>query len=284
MTYTAQSVYQELRQAFREEGVESPDTNARILICHYCDISKEDLLAKGESEISTGKYAALQLAKSERLAGKPVSKILGQKEFYGRFFHVTEDTLDPRPETEILVECVLKQTEGDEAFTVLDAGTGTGCIPVTLLLERPNAFAVASDMSWEALLVAKRNAEIHGVADRIAFVRADWLDAFQAEFDYLISNPPYIPSKEIPLLGEEVRNHDPILALDGGNEGLNSYKKLLEKINFVLKRGGRAFFEIGKGQISDIERLVAGSPANLKRIIPDIAGIPRVVDISYGDK
>ncbi len=284
MTYILQDVYNELRSAFRGVGIETPDIDARLLICHFADISKEDFLTNNTLEISSGKYAAITLAMQERLSFKPVSKIVGEKEFYGRLFFATENTLDPRPETELIVDAVLERTQKDEIFTILDVGTGTGCIVLSILAERPNAIGFASDVSMSALVVAQNNAERLEITNRIYFIQASWLDAIEGQFDYLVSNPPYIRSEEIPLLAPDVRNHDPILALDGGKTGIYPYKKLLEKIKNVLKHQGRAFFEIGEGQISDIERLVADVPSNLERIIPDIAGIPRVVDISNGDK
>ena len=284
MSYKLRNVYDEVRTAFRKKGLETANVDARILICHYAEISKEDFVANDTLEITSGKYAAIILAMQERLTFKPVSKIIGCKEFYGRAFVVTGDTLDPRPETELIVDAVLEKTGKDDVFTFCDIGTGTGCIALSILAERPNAIGFATDICLNALTVAKENGDKLELSNRIFLIQTNWIDGINAQFDYLLSNPPYIPTKEIPLLAPDVRNHDPILALDGGSTGIYPYKKLLEKIKFVLKPQGHAFFEIGKGQIPDIERLVADVPSNLERIIPDIAGIPRVVDISNGDK
>ncbi len=158
MSYTLRNVYNEVRAAFREKGLETANVDARILICHYAEISKEDFVANDTLEITSGKYAAIVLAMQERLAFKPISKIIGYKEFYGRKFIVTQDTLDPRPETELIVDAVLQGTGKHDAFTFCDIGTGTGCIALSILAERPNAIGFATDISLNALTVAKENA------------------------------------------------------------------------------------------------------------------------------
>jgi release factor glutamine methyltransferase len=167
---------------------------------------------------------------------------------------------------------------------ILDLGTGTGCIPITLLTELPNATAVAVDVSADALDVAHTNAKKHGVDDRIEFVQDNWFDNVDGVFDIITSNPPYIPASDIPTLSVEVQNHDPILALSGGNSGLEAYKKIFSSLNDFLKRDGRAFFEIGQNQHESVMRLVDESNLLLRDSRADIGGIPRVVEISCGDK
>ncbi|MGB1077118.1 MAG: N5-glutamine methyltransferase family protein, partial [Bdellovibrionales bacterium] len=175
-----------------------------------------------------------------------------------------------------------------DPLRIVDFGTGSGCIIISLLREFPNAYGVAVDISIDALKVAKKNAEDLGVSDRISFVCSSWNDSILVNgetcFDVVVSNPPYIESNVIHDLQGEVIHFDPLIALDGGEKGLNPYDFLIPQLKFLLKKAGKAFFEIGKGQEVEIERLIEKSDATLSRLSRDMAGIIRVVDISCGDK
>jgi len=191
--------------------------------------------------------------KTRRLAGEPLSKILGLKEFWGLEFQVNEYVLDPRPDTETLIEAVLDYVGGrkSETLKILDLGTGTGCVPISLLSELPNATAMAIDISDEALDVARQNVQKHNdqhdISDRIEFRKGSWFEGLEGQnFDIITSNPPYIPDSDIENLSKEVKNHDPVLALSGGDSGLEAYNKIFSSLNNHLKSDGRAFFEIGR--------------------------------------
>ncbi len=287
--------------------------DAKRLIEAVIGLSSADIIAHPEKKISQEHIDQINVYMERRLKGEPLSKILGVKEFWGLEFITNEDVLDPRPDTETLVEAVLDwvrtdnviaRSGGDEAIyqcqeglprsvpspamtpplKILDLGTGTGCIPISLLSELPNATVVAVDMSEEALNVARQNAEKHNVSDRIEFIQSDWFDNIEGKFNIVTSNPPYIVDSEIPNLALEVKNHDPILALSGGKNGLEAYKKIFFSLKNYLKSDGRAFFEIGQNQLFDIARLVDESNLLAGDSRLDIAGITRVVEISRGDK
>lgn len=218
---------------------------------------------------------------ARRIAGEPLWRILGYRDFWKNRFYMSKDTLEPRPDTETLIESVLKF--GDTPKRILDLGTGTGCILLSLLGEYPDAVGVGVDLSAGALQAAQQNANRLGLENRVLFIQGNWLDSVKGEFDLIVSNPPYIPSAVILDLDENVKNFDPILALDGGNDGLDPYKKLLPNLKKHLVTGGRVVFEIGIGQVDDLRRLAESNDANLIRVTTDLNGIERVVEIAYGD-
>lgn len=278
-------VYGMCKRYLLQQGCESAEIDARLLIQEFCDISKEDFVLRSDKTLSEQNMNDLTVGIEERAQGRPVSKILGRKEFFGRDFFVNEDVLDPRPETEHLIERVLDLTDKDQEFTFVDLGTGSGCIAITVACERPNARGLATDISEKALTVAKHNAQKHGIgASRLAFAQGSWCAPLEDRYDFILSNPPYIESEVIQNLSKDVQNHDPILALDGGKLGINPYEEILQHGFSHLNPQGRMLFEIGKGQEKRIARLVEERHATLEDVLPDLAGILRIVDISNGDK
>lgn len=255
-----------LKDKLKAVGVENPALEARWILQDIPDLS---LIKEDEIVMRRGH-------------GEPLSRILGAREFYGRRFTVNEFTLDPRPDSETLIEAVLKFNGNKK--TILDMGTGTGCLLITLLCEFKNAEGMAVDLSKEALLVAQKNAERHAVNERIKFLESDWFENVKGLFDIIISNPPYIKSSVIPFLDESVKNFDPILSLDGGASGIEPYKKLLLGAKNSLVKDGRLFFEIGFDQCDELTRLVETYGATLIHMHYDLAGHPRILEIAYGDK
>lgn len=216
---------------------------------------------------------------ARRLAGEPVMRILGEREFYGRAFRLGPATLVPRPETEALVDIGLEVLAGIVAPRLLDLGTGSGCIAISLLAELPAATAVAVDLSAEALAVAETNAVRHGVAGRLTFGRGSWFEPLAPgeRFDLIVSNPPYIESAEIGRLDVEVREHDPLLALDGGPDGLAAYRSIAQEAARFLAPGGVLLFEIGWQQAEPVSDLVAAHGLGGIEVRRDLAGHDRVV-------
>jgi release factor glutamine methyltransferase len=201
-----------------------------------------------------------------REAHEPVSRILGVREFYGRSFRVTPATLDPRPDTETLIEAALALMP--PRARLLDLGTGTGAIAITLLAERAEASGLATDVSPEALAVARENAARHGVAERLSLAEGSWFTPVAGVFDMILSNPPYIPAHEIAGLSPDVRNFDPSLALAGGDDGLDPYRAIAAHAASHLAAGGHVLVEIGAGQEADVEAIFAAarfSPAGRHR-------------------
>jgi release factor glutamine methyltransferase len=212
----------------------------------------------------------------KRLTGVPVQHLIGEWDFYGRPFRVDGRALVPRPETEILVEQALR--DAPDARRVLDAGTGSGIIAVTFLLERPQAHAVALDVSVDALALARQNAAQHGVLPRLSLVASDWLSALAGtRFDLVLSNPPYLAIGESPNLPPTVRDHDPRRALFAGDDGLTAIRQLLASLPAVLEPGGLLIFEIGFGQSEAVRSEILARPVwRFLRIEPDLEGIPRI--------
>ena len=193
-----------------------------------------------------------------RRKSEPVSRILGNREFYGRSFRVTPDVLDPRADTETLIEAVLALAKDQVPIRILDLGTGSGAIAVTLLAELPGATVVASDLSAATLRVAKGNAEALGVAGRASFVQANWFEGIGGRFDLIVSNPPYVPLGDIAGLARDVREFDPPRALDGGPDGLEAYRRIAGGAGGHLAPKGHIVLEIGAGQENAVNNLLKG--------------------------
>lgn len=241
------------RRALEGKANPTPMLDARLLLQHAAGLSREALIADPDLEIPAAAAARFHEFMSRRLAGEPVSRILGKREFYGRRFKVTPATLDPRPDTETLIEAALSFMPIDAPCRIIDLGTGTGAIGVTLLAERPRASAVMTDISAEALAVARENAGLHGVAARSSFTQGSWFAGIHDRFDLILSNPPYIPKSILATLSPEVRDFDPRIALDGGQDGLDPYRKIAAGAPSFLTPQGRVIVEIGEGQAPEIE-------------------------------
>jgi len=216
---------------------------------------------------------------ARRLAHEPLDKIIGKKEFYKSVFKVSDKVLSPRPDTEILVEKALELLSEDKPAEILDLGTGSGCILLSLLKERKFATGVGVDVSKEALAVAQENAESLGVKARVTFINKSWLedDFINGTFDMVVSNPPYIPSTEIEALDEEVKTYDPRTALDGGSDGLKCYRDIAEVMYPLLKEGGYLLLEVGYNQARDVAGIFTQKHLKLIEIAKDLSDIERCV-------
>ena len=256
-----------------EAGIASPARDVRWLMAASLGIPKDRLtLRLGEplSGVAASKFAEYLRSRADRM---PVSRIIGEREFWGRTFEVTPATLDPRPETETLVELALS-----EPFSrVLDLGTGTGCILISLLAERPEATGVGTDISEEAVLVAGANAERHGVADRLILPLSDWYTDIGGRFELIVSNPPYIALDEMSGLAPEVRDHDPRIAFTDEDDGLTAYRRIAEKALDHLTPGGRLLAEIGPTQAVAVTGLFRQAGFDSVDVSPDLDGRDRVV-------
>lgn len=270
-------------RALRDGGIETPSLDARLLLCHATGLSHEAMIAHGRDPLLPEAAARLAGYLTRRLEGEPVSRIKGFREFYGREFRIDPHTLDPRPDTETLIGAALEiaAAEGltERPLRVLDLGTGSGCILVTLLAELPMAEGTGTDMSSGALRLAAENAARLGVAGRANFLAADWFEGLTGRFDLIVSNPPYIASGEIPGLAREVAGHDPMRALDGGPDGLGAYRRIAARAGDFLNPGGHLLVEIGPSQAQAVLELfrAAGLIAEADGILFDLAGRPRCI-------
>lgn len=262
-------------------GCETPVLDARLLLQAAAGISREDLILGPDRLLTPEQGARYDSFIARRAQHEPVSRILGEREFYGRVFQVTQDTLDPRPDTETVIDAALALTP--HGARILDLGTGTGAIAITLLAERPDASGVATDLSEKALAVARGNAERAGVASRLEFLKGSWFGPVTGRFDIIVSNPPYIPAREIHGLSPDVRNFDPHLALVGGDDGLDPYRAISSRAASHLAAGGHVLVEIGAGQAEEVEAIFAAAGFGGARRHKDLGGHVRCLVFGLAD-
>ena len=254
-------------------GVPDPARDARRLLAHAMRIAPDRLTLELSRPLTPAEAAAFEAAIAARAARQPVSQITGSRAFWGRDFRVTRATLDPRPETEALVAEALAAP-----FTrLLDLGTGTGCILLSCLAERPAATGIGIDASPEALAVAAENAARLGLTDRAELRLGDWFAGLDGNFDLIVSNPPYIAAAEMAALSPEVRDWEPALALSPGGDGLGAYRAIAAGARAHLAPGGRLILEIGPSQAGAVVALLAAAGLPGARVLPDLDGRDRVV-------
>lgn len=246
------------RQRLRVAGIDSAALDARLLLQAATGFAAEDIILHPDGNLLPTAIARFEDMLELRLRHQPVSRILGVREFYGRSFQVSPAVLDPRPDTEVVVELALEVMGSKTPCQFLDIGTGSGAIAVTLAAERPQWRGVALDISEAALAVAQANADALQVATRLEFVAGSWFPAGSDRFDHIISNPPYIISRAIAELSPDVRDYDPVLALDGGPDGLEAYRMIAQGAEARLNSHGVVVVEIGAGQETDVEAIFGG--------------------------
>ena len=265
----------------RKGGIESAELDARILLAHALGMEDAAVLAQSKAKMPEDARRRLEGFLERRLAGEPIARIVGRKEFWSRSFRLGPDTLVPRPETETVVEAALAAFPDRNAeLRVLDLGTGSGALLAATLTERLRSFGIGTDRSEGALTVARANLVALGLGSRVAFACGDWGTALNAKFDLIVCNPPYIAAHEFKQLSLEVRDHDPHFALDGGVDGLDAYRAVVSDLARLLPAHGVAVLELGRGQESAVANLTRGAglfvagPARL-----DLAGIPRALTL-----
>lgn len=276
-----------LADAFRRADVDSPELDARVLVGHALDLDHTALVSAAARMLSAEEIAVIEAIAARRLADEPVARIVGWKEFWGLPLHLGAATLVPRPETEIVVETALAALDAQglrrQPLRIADIGTGSGAIMLALLSELPHAFAVGTDVSKGALAMARDNAQELGLSERAGFVMCELGVALAGGFDLVVSNPPYVRSHDIAGLPREVRNHDPVLALDGGPDGLRCYRALASDAGRLLSRRGQLVVELGAGMAADVAslfRMVGLTPARPRA---DLAGVARALQVSRSE-
>lgn len=281
---TVRGAYQEASSFLHAQGIDSPSFEAELLLRHLLQVDRTRFFLMFEEPFSAENSQQLGEWLQARKRGVPLQYLVGEQYFYGRRFCVEPAVLIPRPETEILVEQVLQASDrlgGETPLHVVDVGTGSGAIAVTLALERPQWQVTAIDRSSAALQIAQANARMYGVDQKITWHEGSWLlplrDVGQRA-DIILSNPPYIPSQDIDSLEKQVRDYEPHLALDGGADGLDAYRELILQLPEVLKCPGLVAFEVGEGQSEAVRKLLQSLSSSVESvIIRDLAGKERVV-------
>ncbi|HSL55009.1 MAG TPA: peptide chain release factor N(5)-glutamine methyltransferase [Pyrinomonadaceae bacterium] len=277
--YSIAEVLKEASRMLKAAGVPEARREAGSLLSFVLDKDRTFLISHAEDPVEDDSLDQLREFVERRAAGEPLQYITGVQDFYGREFRVTPDVLIPRPETELLVEAALEVNTSKDAF-ICDVGTGSGCIAVTLLCELSGARAVAVDKSPEALEIAKINAAKQAVADRAVFMVSDCFDALdrgEYQFDLIVSNPPYVSESALAGLQREVRDHEPVVALSPGHDGLSVIRRLLTEAPAYLKRNGHLLMEIGFDQGEAVRSLIDEAVWSLVEVRPDLQCIPRIV-------
>ena len=275
-----QELFQTCKGKLEVAGLENPSLEARLILINALGISREDIVLKAENDLSDEQTNTVYTVMSRRIEGEPLSKIFQEKEFWSLRFKVTKDTLDPRPDSETLIESVLDYfPDRDKAFDLLDIGTGTGCLGISVLSEYTNAKGVAIDLSPGAVEVARFNTQRHDLSDRLDIQNIGWSDLpLNHTYDLVLSNPPYIPRGEEQSLQKEVRDHDPHLALFAGQSGLEAYVEIAPIVAKILKpQTGYGVFEIGFNQAADVSDIFRKNGLDVLEVRQDLGGRDRCV-------
>ncbi len=272
-TKSVAALLQAARGSFQSSGITSSALDARLLLQAAANLTHEQIIAEADALLDPRSIGVFENYVSRRMKFEPVSRILGLREFYGRRFRVTPDVLDPRADTECVVELALKLLPDQATF--LDLGTGSGCIAITLCAEQESVHGMASDLSQSALHVAQQNAVANNVAAQIQFHQGAWFENIKEKFDLIISNPPYIKSDA--ALMPDVANYDPHLALFGGEDGLTAYREIAVGAAAHLRPQGIVVVEIGAGQENDVTEIFSAQKFRLAKSATDLANHVRAL-------
>jgi release factor glutamine methyltransferase len=267
-----------IAKTFRLRGVENPAREARMALCAALDVSQVALIAAAQEALGSASSRVRDFA-ARRADGEPLSRIVGRREFWGLKLAISPHVLDPRPETETIVEAATRilSDRRDEPVRLLDLGVGSGALLCSLLIEFANASGVGVDVSTDAAKVARANLDACGLASRAEIRVGDWMTALNGPFDLIVSNPPYIPTADLPELPREVRDFDPWLALDGGCDGLAAYRRVLPESRSRLAPRGWLIAEFGAGQAADVTGIARECGFTRTMTCKDLARIDRVI-------
>ncbi len=281
MAETLDAVLRSARKRLNDQGCEDAATEARLLAEWAFSLTRLELVTKAEMPVDLTYLQVFESALMRRLAGEPVHRIMGFREFFGLRLELSAETLEPRADTEVLVELVrdilaARGRQADE-LEILDLGTGTGAIALALLTVCENASATVTDIAQGALETAVNNARTNELSERVTAVHGNWFEPVEGRFDVIVSNPPYIPSAVVPTLDSEVREHDPLAALDGGMDGLDPYRAIAAGAAVHLNAGGIVAVEIGFDQASDVQGIFKEAGFALLELRNDLGGRDRAL-------
>lgn len=270
-------------RALGAAGIENALLDAKLLLAHVIGGDLLTLISDAERGLITAELADYANLIDQRKQRKPVSRIIGRKEFWSLEFEISDSVLDPRPDSEILISIGLEQMPlEDKRYIIADFGTGSGCLLLAVLAERPGAWGLGIDYSYASVQQARANAANLGLYDRARFLVGDWGEPLSGFFDLILTNPPYISATEIKTLAPEVRNHDPILSLDGGEDGLSAYRVIAPQLHRLLKPNGRAVIECGFRQASRVSDIINSVGLRVLKVHADLAGKDRCLSVAKG--
>lgn len=280
--WTMLKVIQWTSEYFQQKGIDNPRLEAEVLLAHLLGIDRMGLYLNYETPLTEEERAAYREMIQRRTAGEPIAYIVGYKEFWSMRFAVSPECLIPRPETEHLVEEAVRIGKGMQPpLQVLEIGYGCGAMAIALATEFEGAQIVATDISLGARYLAQENADAYGVGDRITFVLADLYPPREGSFNFICSNPPYIPTAQVLQLASEVRDYEPLTALDGGEDGLRFFREIAQGAPDFLAEGGWLLLEMGKGQDPQVAALLQERGFTYIDLIPDYAGVKRVIKAQW---
>ena len=264
----------------KEKKISSFILDSEILLSKTLNKTRENILINLDQKINSKNISAFKEYLLRRSYNEPIAYIMGEKEFWSKKFYVNKGTLIPRPETELLVDKILKIYQGKK-ISILDIGTGSGCIIISILSSLKNSNGIGIDISKNAILTAKKNALKHKLTKRVKFLNKSLNNIFGKKFDLIVSNPPYIGSKDIKNLSDDIKRYEPRIALDGGNDGLDLIKKVIYKSKYILKTKGMLALEIGNEQFIKVSKILIDNNFRIKHVVKDYKTNVRCVFANY---
>ena len=270
-------IQRKLCNNFSTIGIETPELDARIILKEVLSLDDKDLILKESLDIPEEMIEKIITIESRRLNGEPISKIFKKRDFYNSTFVISNDVLDPRPETELIVEIANNYINKNEVKNILDLGTGSGCILLSILKENRMINGLGIDLSKEAISIAKQNSKKLNLEKQSNFLVSNWMSSVNYKYDLVVSNPPYIASEDIKKLSKSVKIYDPILSLDGGDDGLNSYRLIASDLKRIISMNALIIIEIGYNQSLQVIDIFKKNDFKLIKKYNDINGLDRVL-------
>tara|TARA_B100001142_G_scaffold22002_1_gene20220 strand:- start:764 stop:1600 length:837 start_codon:yes stop_codon:yes gene_type:complete len=270
-------IQRKLCNNFSTIGIETPELDARIILKEVLSLDDKDLILKESLDIPEEIIEKIITIESRRLNGEPISKIFKKRDFYNSTFVISNDVLDPRPETELIVEIANNYINKNEVKNILDLGTGSGCILLSILKENRMINGLGIDLSKEAISIAKQNSKKLNLETQSNFLVSNWMSSVNYKYDLVVSNPPYIASEDIKKLSKSVKIYDPILSLDGGDDGLNSYRLIASDLKRIIGMNALIIIEIGYNQSLQVIDIFKKNDFKLIKKYNDINGLDRVL-------
>jgi release factor glutamine methyltransferase len=260
-----------------DSGIETSSLDSRIILKEVFCFDEKELILNSQLIVTKNKISEADKILARRISGEPVSKIFGKRDFYKSTFLISEDVLDPRPETELIIEIANNFILDKGYKNFIDLGTGSGCIILSILKDNKSLRAIGIDISNKAINIAQKNCSNLNLEKQATFLVSNWLSKVSGSYDLIISNPPYIPSKDVDALSANVKNYDPLISLDGGEDGLKCYRQIAEDINRVIGKNGRVVLEIGYNQAEDVIKIFESKDFIFLDKYIDINGLDRIL-------